>query len=395
MRRFLVILALLLPMLAACGGGAAAPNGNASDLASSDEATQTPASEATQTTPGENGDQADRSQLADELFVFIWNDYIDPAIIEDFEQEYGVQVTIDLYDSNEIMIPRIRAGNSGYDVVVPSDYAVKIMVQDGLLAPIDKGLLPNFEHIDPTHLNLYFDPENAYTVPYFWGTTGIAYNTTVFATPPDSWAMLFEADNLETIAGRFTMLEDPRETPGAALMYQGNSVNTTDPTALAAAEELLIAQKPSLTAYDSANVNLRLATEEIVIAHAWSGMAAQAIVGVDDKPGNPNIAFAIPQEGGVIWQDNLAVVADSPNQYTAHVFIDYLLRPDIAARNTDWVLYLTPNQSARELLADKTKELFATGIEPDAETIERLQWIERDEQTDTAFADLWTRVTGQ
>ncbi|MCG8350318.1 MAG: spermidine/putrescine ABC transporter substrate-binding protein [Chloroflexales bacterium] len=394
MRYFLVILTLLLPMLTACGG-AATPNGNGADPVSSGEATQAPASEATQTAPSENDGQVDRSQLADELFVFTWSDYIDPAIVEDFEQEYGVQVTIDLYDSNEIMIPRIRAGNSGYDVVVPTDYAVKIMVQDGLLAPLDKSLLPNLEHIDPTHLSLYFDPENAYTVPYFWGTTGIAYNTTVFDTPPDSWAMLFEADNLETIAGRFTMLEDPRETPGAALIYQGNSVNTTDPAALAAVEELLIAQKPSLTAYDSANVNLRLATEEIVIAHAWSGIAAQAIVGVDDKPGNPNIAYLIPQEGGVIWQDNLAVVADSPNQYTAHVFIDYLLRPDIAVRNTDWVLYLTPNQSARELLSDETKKLFATGIEPDDETIERLQWIERDEQTDIAFADLWTRVTGQ
>lgn len=380
MKRVLLVLVLLL---AACGQAqpaaepTAAPAGNAA----------APAAVA--------GDGVDRSRLASELYFFNWSEYINPELLEEFEQEYGVRVIVDVYDSNETMLPRIRAGNSGYDIVAPSDYAVKIMLQDGLLAELDKSLLPNMQYLNPNNLDAYFDPENVYSVPYFWGTTGIAYNKTVFDEPPDSWSLLFDPAQAADIGGRFTMLDDPRETPAAALIYQGQSVNATDPATLAAAEELLVAQKDLVSAYDSSNVNLKLATEEIVAAHAWNGMAATALLGIEDKPGNPNIGFVIPQEGGVIWQDNLAIVADSPNQYTAHVFINFLLDPEVAARNADWVLYLTPNEAARELLAEETLELYASGIEPDAETIARLQWIERNEETDLAFNDLWTQVRGQ
>lgn len=381
MKHWIVMLALLVPLLAACG--AAAP-------------TEPAATEGEASAPAAEGDAAvDANQLADELFLYIWSDYIDPQILEDFEAEYGVRVNVDLYDSNEAMIPKIRAGNSGYDIVVPSDYAIQSMVVDGLLAPLDKDLLPNLENLNPDLLDLYFDPGNVYSVPYFWGTTGIAYNQKFFDEPPTSWSAIFDPAELEKIDGRFTMLEDPREVPGAALIYQGQSVNATDEAALTAAEELLTVQKPFVASYDSSNVNLKLATEEIILAHSWSGMAGQAMYGIEDKPGNPDVRFLIPEEGGVIWMDNLAIVADSPNQYTAHVFIDYLMRPDVAARNTDWVLYLTPNATAREMLSDETLTLFENGLEPDAETLERLQWIERGEQSDELFSDLWTRVTAQ
>lgn len=386
MKRLLVLFFLLLPVLAACGGNTTSAPTQA-----------TAPTSAAQTSPAaDSGDlQVDRSRLSKELFLFNWTDYIDPSILEDFEKEYGVKVTQDVFDSNETMLPKIRAGNSGYDIVVPSDYAVKIMVQDKLIVPLDKSLLPNLKHIDPANLDLYFDKGNAYSVPYFWGTTGIAYNKKVFPTAPDSWAALFEPANLEAVRGKFTMLDDPRETPGAVLVYKNKSINATDAADLQVVEQVLKDQKPFVSAYDSSNVNLKLATEEIVIAHAWSGMVAQAINGIGDKPGNPDIAFVIPKEGGTIWQDNLAIVADSQNQYTAHVFINFLLRPAIAARNTDYVLYLTPNKDARPLLAQKTRDTYASGVEPDAETMKRLQWIERNEQTDTAFADLWTQVTGQ
>ncbi len=415
MKRLLVILTLLLPLIAACGSSDATAPGNEYGSTVSEtspvpasESTQAPAPAATLPPAASTGGdlQVDRSQLSDELFLFNWTDYIDPSVLEDFEKEYGVRVTVDLYDANEKMIPKISTGNSGYDIVVPSDYAVQMMIQDNLLAPLDKNLLPNLKHIDPAHLNLYFDPGNSYSVPYFWGTTGIAYDKTnpLFATtPPDSWADLFDPQILQTyppspadrLPKQVSMLEDPRETPGAALVYLGKSINSTDPADLQAAEELLTTQKPYLAVYDSANVNLNLANGDIVIAQAWSGMAAQAIAGIGDKPGNPNIAFVIPKEGGTIWQDNMAIVADSPNKYTAHVFINFMMRPDIAARNANYVLYLTPNRDARSLLDQKTKDIYAAGIEPDAETMKRLQWIERNEQTTTAFADLWTRLTGQ
>lgn len=340
-------------------------------------------------------DGIDHAQLADTLYCYNWADYIDPTILADFTAAYGVEVVQDLYDSNENMLANVRAGNSGYDLVVPSDYAVQTMIAEGLLTPLNKDLLPNLVHMRENNLDHYFDPGNTYSVPYLWGTIGIAYNTTYFSEPPRSLAVFFDPNRLEEITGRLTMRDDPRETPGAALLYLGASVNTTDETTLREIENLLKIQKPYIAAYDSANVHLRLATEETMIAYSSSNDAARAFRGQDDQPGNPNIAFVIPEEGGVIWQDNLAILADSPNQYTAHVFINYLMQPEVAARNADYLLALTPNKDAEPLLAEETQEIFATGIRPDEATFERLQWIERNEETSTAFTNLWISVITQ
>ncbi|NJL33002.1 MAG: spermidine/putrescine ABC transporter substrate-binding protein [Chloroflexaceae bacterium] len=384
-----LLVTLLITLLAACGGTRppGPPHGETEE-------------EAPAETTGEQaatGDSlaVDPALLSDELYFFNWSDYIDPQILEDFEAEYGVRVVQDLYDSNEAMLPKIRAGNSGYDIVVPSDYAVEVMILEGLLAPLDKVLLPNMQYLNEDLLNMYYDPENTYSVPYFWGTTGIAYNSKFFETPPTTLAAIFEPENLEAIDGRFTVLDDPRETPATALLYLGEDINTTNEDVLQQAEALLTQQKPYVSAYDSANQGLKLATEEIMLAHTYSGSAGQAIVGIDDEPANPNLVYIIPEEGGVIWQDNLAIVADSPNKYTAHVFINYLMRPDVAARNTDYVLYLTPNTAVRDLLAEATIAVFEAGVEPTEEQMQRLQWIERNEQTDTLYTDLWTRVISQ
>jgi spermidine/putrescine transport system substrate-binding protein len=434
LKRWLALIALLLPIVAACGTPPADQSAaeeeeaatqaeeeaaeeqddeeeadDASDDEEADEEEADDASddeeadeEADETDDASDDEdtaeyepmEVDESQLSDELYFYNWSEYIDPALLDEFEEEYGVRVIEDVYDANESMLPKIRAGNSGYDIVVPSDYAVEILLEEDLAAPLDKEMLPNLEYIDPDLMGLYYDPDNEYSVPYFWGTTGIGYNQTFFDTPPDSWAMLFEEENLEEIDGRFTMLEDPRETPGAALIYMGESINTTDEEALQQAEELLLEQKPYLAAYDSANVNLKLATEEVVIAHIYDGSVAQAIAGFEDKPGNPDISYLIPDEGATIWQDNLVIVGDSPNTYTAHVFINFLLRPDIAARNADWVFYLTPNEAARSLLAEETRDLFEL-IEPKEADMDRLQWIERSEETDRLYNNLWTRVVSQ
>jgi spermidine/putrescine transport system substrate-binding protein len=366
----LLVAALLL--LAACGGDGAASPGNEY---------------------GSTGGAAEPA--AEELRFYNWTDYIDPTLLDDFEAEYGVKVIVDNYDANEDMIAKVRAGGSGYDLVAPSDYAVQIMAKDGLLATLDKTMLPNITHIQPDLLNKYFDEGNVYSVPYLYGTTGIAYSKTAFPDGVDSWAVLFDPALAERYKGQFSMQDDERETPGAALKYLGKSLNDTDPAALAEAERLLMEQKPLIAAYNSSDVNRKLASGEYVIAHAWSGMAMQARNGLGEEfSGNPDIQFVIPKEGGTIWMDNLAVLADSPNAYTAHVFINFLLRPEIAARNADYVGYLTPNKDAIELLSQETKDLYAQGFSPDAETITRLEWIERTDAT-VAFTDLWTRVKGE
>jgi len=327
-----VLLVMLLVLTACGGGGAATSPGNEYGTGGGDSGSTTT-------------DGVDRSKLASKLYFYNWSDYIDPAILEQFKAEYGVEVVVDTYDSNEDMLAKIRAGNSGYDIVVPSDYAVQIMIAEGLAVPIDKSLLSNIVHLDPNLLDQYFDKGNVYSVPYMYGITGIAYNTKFFPNGIDSWAAIFEPDQIAQFAGKFSMLDDARETPGAALRYIGQSLNSTDPAALARVKEILLAQKPYLAAYNSSDVNRKLASEEYVMAHAWSGTAMQARNGLGDEfSGNPNIAFVIPKEGGMIWMDNLVILKDSPNAYTAHVFLNFLMRPAVSAQNTEYIGYLTPNK---------------------------------------------------
>lgn len=386
--RFIALLLAALLTLAACGGQPAASPGNEYGGGGATEpATAQPSA----------GDelQVDRSRLSSELRFFNWTDYIDPSILEDFEKEYGVRVIVDLFDANEDMLAKVRAGRSGYDIVTPSDYAVEIMWRDGLIAKLDKSLLPNLKNIDPDLLDKYFDPGNVYSVPYMYGITGIAYNRQFFPNGVDSWAALFDTAEIARYRGQFSMLDDERETPGAALRYLGYSLNETDPEALRKAQELLIAQKPFLAAYNSSDVNRKLASGEYVIAHAWSGSALQARNGLGDEfSGNPDIAFVIPKEGGMIWMDNMVILADSPNAYTAHVFMNFLMRPDIAARNAEYIGYLSPNVEGIKLLPQEIIDLYNEGFAPDDEVIKRLEWAVRNEQT-AAFTDLWTAVKGE
>ncbi|PDW03613.1 polyamine ABC transporter substrate-binding protein [Candidatus Viridilinea mediisalina] len=378
--RSLFCLLLLLPLLVACGSEPTT-------------APPPPALEATDSTGLEDG--VDRAQLASELYFYNWGDFIDMDTLAQFEAEYGVRVIYDLYDSNEDMIAQVRTGNSGYDIVVPSDYAVQMLIEEGLLQPLELERLDNLRHIDPDYLNTYFDPGNRYSVPYMFGLTGIVYNREFFPEGVESWAALFDPAQLEAIRGRFSMLDDERETPGAALKYLGYSYNTTEPEALQQAQELLITQKPFLAAYNSADVNRKMASGEYVIAHSWSGSAMQARLGLEGEfSGNPAINFVIPQEGGAIWMDNLAILSESANAYTAHVFINFLLRPEIAAQNADYVGYITPNEAAIPLMSEEVQALYAAGFAPDDALLTRLEWIERTEAT-AVFSDLWTVVKGE
>jgi spermidine/putrescine transport system substrate-binding protein len=386
-----MLLALLLTLLAACGNqGASAPTTAAQPATESTASTDSP-----QATAAPAGGEVDTSQLSSELYLYNWSDYIDPAILEQFEEEYGVAVVLDTYDSNEDMLAKVRAGNSGYDIVVPSDYAVQIMGLEDLALPLDKGLLSNWSHLDPELLGQYFDEQNTISAPYLLGLTGIAYDTTAFPDGVDSWAALFDPAQVAAYQGKLSMLDDERETPGAALKYLGQSLNSTDAAQLQQAQDLLIAQKPLLAAYNSADVNRKLASGEYVIAHSWSGMAMQARNGLgEDFSGNPNITFVIPEEGGTIWMDNMVILKDSPNAYTAQVFINYMLRPEIAAQNAEYVGYITPNIDAVPLLSEEVRELYDAGYAPTDENIDRLEWIERNEET-SAFTDLWTVVKGE
>ena len=376
---------LILATINAC---AAAPTAEA-------PAAEAPATDAAAPAGPAFDPAVDKTKLAKEIHFLNWTDYLAPEILTNFEATYGVKVVVDNFDANEDMIAKVRAGGSGYDLVTPSDYAVQTMATEGLLQPLDKTLLTNAVHVEPTLLNKYFDEGNVYSLPYMYGITGIAYNKKTFPTAPDSWATLFDLTTLEQYKGQFSMLDDEREVPGAALKYFGYSLNETSPEAIAKVQELLIAQKPYLASYNSSDVNRKLSSGEYLFAHSWSGQAMQARNGLGDEfSGNPDIGFVIPKEGGMIWMDNMVVLKESPNAYTVHVFMNYLLDPTVAALNTEYIGYLTPNKDAIPLLDPTISALYAEGFSPDAEVMKRLEWAIRNEST-AVFSDVWTAVKGE
>lgn len=332
----------------------------------------------------------DRSELSDQLNFFNWADYIDEDILTQFEEECGVHVTMDVYTSNEEAIAKIQAGNSGYDLVIPTDYALGIMADQGLLMELNMDDIPNAKNIDPQTMGMYYDPENKYSLPYQWSTTGLAYNATAFPDgPPDSWAVMFEPEQLCEHKGFVYMLDDPRESTAMAFIYLGYSPNETDPEAHERVRDLMIAQKDCLAGYNSEDFWQALAAEEVVMVEAWGFAAALA------RAENENIYYVIPKEGGDIWQDNFAIPADAPHPYTAHVFINYMLEPDIGAQLTEWTYGFTPNLAAAELLSDEYYELMREGgLLPDDETLKRLHWLTRGEGFEI-FDDTWTAIKAE
>ena len=376
----LSVMLTLAVLVAACG---ASPTEQA-------EPTQPAATEQVAEEPAESDRCGDRSQLSEKLNFFNWADYIDEEILAQFEEECGVEVVMDLYTSNEELIAKIQVGNSGYDVVIPTDYALGIMADEGLLTELNMDDIPNAKHLNPQTLKMYYDPENTYSLPYQWSTTGLAYNVTSFPDgPPDSWAVMFDPEQVCQYKGFVSMLDDSREAIAPALIYLGYSPNETDPAAHEEVIDLMLAQKECLASYNSENFIQTLAAEEVVMAEAWGFAAAIA------RSENEDIAYVIPKEGGDIWQDNMAIPADAPHPYTAHVFINYLLEPDIGAQLTEWTFGFTPNLAAEELLSDEYYELMRTGgVLPDDETLERLHWLERGEGFEI-FNDTWTAIKAE
>jgi spermidine/putrescine transport system substrate-binding protein len=323
-------------------------------------------------------------ELADELHVYNWSEYIDPVIYEDFEEEFGVKVIEDTFASNEDLLAKLQAGATGYDIIVPSDYMVASMIELDLLAEINYDNIPNFENVDPTFLDPPYDPGNKYSVPYQWGTTGIGYNAELFDDPPDSWAYLFDAEMAAPYAGRISMLNDLRETIGAALKYLGYSINSTDEAELEQAKQLLIQQKEWIATYDSDGFEDLLASGETELGHGWSGDFFAAAEEAEQ------VWYIIPKEGGVIWTDNLAIPKSAPSKYTAEVFINYLLRPEVGAKITNYTWFGSPNKASEEFIDEEI--LNEPAIYPPPEVMQKLEFI-RDVGDATALYDrIWIEI---
>jgi spermidine/putrescine transport system substrate-binding protein len=369
---YTMIVAALI--LSACGGA------NMTEPA----ATEAPQASEEQTAAGTAERCGDTSQLADEIFLYTWVDYMDPEIIPQFETECGVKVNETNYDSNETLLATLQAGSADYDIIVPSDYMVTTLIDEGLVMEIDYNVVSNIKNMEAANLNTYFDPEQRYTVPYFWGTSGFAVDTNVVTDVQDSWSMLFDPNS--PYCGQISMLDDERETLGAALMYLGYSINDTDPAHLEEAKNLLIEQSQCVKAYDSQTNDDLIISGETVLTHAWTGDAITA--GTTDLGGREGIDYIIPQEGCTIWQDNMMLPEAAPNAYTAMVFMNYLHFPDVAAQNAEYVGYGTPNKAAKEVMDPDI--LADERIYPSAEVSEHLQWIEDVGPALELYDRVWT-----
>ncbi len=280
------------------------------------------------------------------LHVYTWADYVKPELVQRFEQENGCKVVIDTFDSNEAMYAKLKAGATGYDLLVPSSYMVKIMFDQGMLQPVNKNLIPNLVHIDPEYLRIAIDKDMDHSVPYMLTITGIAYLQSKVENFEASWAMFDRAD----LKGRMTMLNDMRETIGAALKSLGFSLNTKDERELAAARDVVIRWKKNLAKFENEQYKTGLASGEFLLVHGYSGDILQV------QEENEDIVFAVPKEGTSISCDDLVIPKDARQVELAHQFINFMHDPAVAAENTEFISYLCPNKDCYPLLSKELQE---------------------------------------
>lgn len=274
------------------------------------------------------------------LNVYNVGDYIDENIITLFEEKTGIDVQYETYDTNEMMYQKVKSGSTNYDLIFPSDYMVEKMKSEGLLQKIDFKNIPNMKYIDKSFLNPIYDETNEYSVPYMWGTFGILYNKKMVKEPVDSWNILWNPK----YKGNIMMFDSVRDTMGISLKRLGYSMNTTNPKKINEAMKELMKQKDLVLAYVNDEGKDRLLGEEVAMGIAYSG---DAVTLMEE---NPNLAYAIPKEGTNKWVDAMAIPKSAQNKKEAEMFINFLLDPEIAKMNAEYIGYSTPNEGALKLL---------------------------------------------
>jgi len=301
------------------------------------------------------------------LNLYNWGDYVAKSTIPSFEEKTGIQVTQDYFSSNEELLAKLQAGGTGYDVIVPSDYMVTIMIKSDVIQPLDKSKIPNFENIGERFRGLPYDPNNEYSVPYQWGTTGILYNKKEIGKQEESWDPMWNPE----FEGRIGMLNDVRETPGAALYRLGYSVNTTAPHKLDEAEAALKEQKPLLRGYFDSTQNRPLVIKgDLLLGHVFSGDAFLALSGNDD------LDYIIPKPAATRWTDNMCIPVGAEHPDNAHKFINHILDAKVGAALSNYTYYNTPNGAALPMVDEALKKLPGYNPQLSPEVYERLQIIE-------------------
>lgn len=292
--------------------------------------------------------------------VYNWSDYIDESILEDFEKETGIKVVYDVFDSNEVLETKLLAGGTGYDVVVPSGTFLSRQIQAGVFEKLDKSKLPNLSNmwdvVEKRTAN--YDPGNNYSINYMWGSTGLGYNEgKILERMPDapvtSWRMLFDPEVVSKFADcGIHVLDAPTELIPAALNYIGEDPDSKDPDVIAKAEPVLMAIRPYVQKFHSSEYINALANGDICLALGWSGDVLQARDRADEADNNVIVKYVAPDEGALMWFDQMAIPTDAPHKEEAHIFLDYIMKPEVAAKASNYVYYANGNKASQEFLEE-------------------------------------------
>lgn len=328
--------------------------------------------------------RANLTSGTEQVIIYNWGEYIDPEVLDMFEEETGIQVIYEEFETNEIMYPKIQSGAIAYDLVCPSDYMIQKMIQNDLLQPLNFDNIPNAKNIGQVYYekSRQFDPDNQYSIPYCWGTVGILYNTKMVEEPIDSWTVLWDTQYKDNIL----MQDSVRDAFAVALKTLGYSLNSTSIHELTQAKDLLVQQKPLVQAYVIDQVRDKMIGNEAAIGVIYSGEA------IYTQTENPDLAYVVPKEGSNMWIDSWVMPKNAPNKENAEKFLDFLCRPEIALMNFEYITYSTPNEKARELIEDpaiRNSEIAFPGdsILSRCETFTYL-----GEDADEVYNQLWREV---
>jgi spermidine/putrescine transport system substrate-binding protein/spermidine/putrescine transport system permease protein len=319
-----------------------------------------------------------------QLNIYCWSTYISPRVVRGFEDEFHCHVNYDYYDSNEALLAKLQAGNTNYDIVVPSDYMIEILIQQGLLAKLDKSKLPTaWANVDPRFMGLSFDSHNDYSVPYAWGTSGLAYRSDLIKEKVDSWDALFDP----RYAGHILVLDDTREVFGMALKKLGYSLNSTNPDEIRQARDLLMRQKPLVKGYNSSNFEQDLVAADAWIAQAYNGNMTFAL------RDEPRIKYVIPKEGCTISVDGMCLPRNAPHKELAMEFMNYFHRPEVAAEFVNDCGFNVPNRyAARDV---EGWILAEPAIFPDPASLVHCEFMRDVGPVITLYDRYWTEIKAQ
>lgn len=321
---------------------------------------------------------------SEKVVVYNWGEYLDPEVLTLFEQETGIDVVYEEFETNEILYPKISSGAIAYDVICPSDYMIQRMIENDLLAEINFDNIPNVKNIGKDYMeqSRQFDPENKYSVPYCWGTVGILYNKTMVDEPITSWSVLWD----EKYKDNILMQDSVRDAFGVTLKYLGYSLNSTDLDELTEARDLLIKQKPLVQAYVIDQVRDKMIGNEAAIGVIYSGEA------IYTQMENPDLEYVIPEEGSNIWIDSWVIPKNAENKENAEKFINFLCTPEIALMNFEYITYSTPNSEARKLIEDEAIRNSEIAF-PDLSKYDNLETFQYlGTEADQTYGELWNQV---